>query len=347
MGGANLKQNIAFFFVISVLLLLAACSDGTTGVTKANDSTDEAEYTIRLPHIVATDNPAHKAAEGFKEEVEKESNGRIAVEIFPTGELYDSDRELIEALQLNNIEMSMVGTPSLGNFDERFYVLDLPFIFKDRIAPRKALAGELGDELSAGLDDINLKVLAFGYDGFRHVLNSKKPIKTVDDMNGLKVRVQESEIQEQLFNEFGANASPLAYGELYSALQQNIYDGMDAPFSLVDSGKFNEVQGYMSLTAHQYSGLVFLMSADKFNEMPEDLQDVLTTAGENLETVYYDLVDEEEDTIRADLEDSVEINEISDDERKKFIEAAQPVYDKFSDVIGEDLIELAKEANDY
>lgn len=167
-------------------------------------------------------------------------------------------------------------------------------------------------------------------------------------MKGLKIRVQESEIQEVLFNTLDANASPLAYGELYSALQQNIYDGMDGPFAMIDSGKFHEVQQYMSLTSHQYSCLIFLMSAEKFNELPEELQDVVMTASANMEVEYYDLVDEAEDNIRKEMEDNnlIEINEISEEERQKFVEAVQPVYDEFAEIVGEDLIELARSANE-
>lgn len=341
-----MKKIFALSIISLFMLALVACSGDDQ--SEASDESTDAEHLIRIPHIVSTDNPAHKAVEGFKEEVEKESDGKVEVQIFPNGELYGSDRELIEALQLNNIEMSLVGTPSLGNFDERFYVLDLPFIFDDREGPREALSGELGEELSSGLEDINLKALGYGYDGFRHILNSKQPIETLEDMKGLKLRVQESEIQEAIFNALDANASPLAYGELYSALQQNVYDGMDGPFAMIDSGKFYEVQDYMSLTSHQYSGLVFLMSNDKFNELPEDLQGVVSEATTNMESDYYGLVDEAEDTIRERLEeeDLIEINEISKEERKKFIEATQPVYDEYSDVVGEKLIELAKEAND-
>lgn len=331
------------FFVVLMPFILIAClnEDGDGGAEASGD----AEYVIRLPHIVSTDNPAHHATESFKEEVEKESDGKVEVQIFPNGELYDSDRELIEALQLNNIEMSLVGTPSLGNFDERFYVLDLPFIFDDREGPREALSGELGEELSGGLEELNLKSLGYGYDGFRHILNSKKPIETLEDMKGLKIRVQESEIQEALFNALDANASPLAYGELYSALQQKVYDGMDGPFAMIDSGKFDEVQEYMSLTSHQYSGLIFLMSAEKFNEYPEDIQEIINTAGKNMVEEYYELVDEAEDTIRAELEESIEVNEISEEELQKFKDAVQPVYDEFADVVGQDLIDMAEDSN--
>ncbi|MBY7144518.1 TRAP transporter substrate-binding protein [Virgibacillus sp. NKC19-3] len=340
-----MRKNIFLLCFLSLMVLLVSCSASDSS---GEVSTDEAEFVLRLPHIVSTDNPAHIAALDFQEEVEEESDGRIEVQIFPNGELYDSDRELIEALQLNNIEISLVGAPSLGNFDERFYVLDLPFLFEDREAPRQALAGELGEELSNGLEDINLKVLGYGYDGFRHVLNSQHPIETLEDMNGLQLRVQESEIQEEMFNALGANASPLAYGELYSALQQNVYDGMDSPLGLVDSGLFYEVQDYLSLTYHQYSGLIFLMSQERFNQLPEDLQDIVVTAAADMEDNYYDLVDEAEDTIRQEMEDDnlIEINEISKGERQRLIEAVQPVYDQFAEIVGEDLVDMAKNTDE-
>lgn len=338
-----MKKKLLLVTILSFILVLAACSGGSDDEQSASGDT---EYLIRLPHIVTTDHPAHEAAVNFKEEVEKLSDGRIEVQIFPNGELYGSDREIIEALQLNNVEMSLVGTPSLGNFDERFYVLDLPFLFEDREAPRKALAGELGEELAKGIEEINLKALGWGYDGFRHTLNSKHPIEKLEDFKGLKMRVQESELQESIFNALGANASPLAYGELYSALQQNIYDGMDSPFSIIDSGKFYEVQEYLSLTSHQYSGLIILMSLDFFNELPEDLQDAVVTASKNIEEEYYQMVDESEDTLLEELKEKMEVNEISPEEREKFVEAVQPVYEQFRDVVGEDLIELAKSANE-
>lgn len=345
-------KKIIFVVCLFSLMFIVGCTSGgdeaSTGNDEENDSTGDEEYVIRLPHIVSTENPAHIAALDFKEDVEEESKGKVKVQIFPNGELYSSDRELIEALQLNNIEMSMVGTPSLGNFDERFYVLDLPFLFENRDVPRKALSSELGEELSSGLEEINLKALGYGYDGFRHVLNSKHPIESLEDMEGLKVRVQESEIQEEIFNALHANASPLAYGELYSALQQNVYDGMDGPLAMIDSGKFYEVQEYLSLTAHQYSGLIFLMSAETFNSYPKDLQEVIVTASKNMEEGYYQLVDEAEDNIRKEMESNnlIEINEISEEEREKFIESVQPVYDTFKDVIGEELIEMARNANE-
>jgi len=142
----------------------------------------------------------------------------------------------------------------------------------------------------------------------------------------------------------GANASPLAFGELYSALQQNTYDGMDNSLSLIDSSKFYEVQEYMTVTNHQYSGLIIMINDQLLNDMPDDLQDVITDAGEVTEEEYYELVDEDEENIVDQFveEDLIEITELSSEQRDEFIEATESVYDKYADVIGQDLIDLAR-----
>ncbi|AXI01219.1 C4-dicarboxylate ABC transporter substrate-binding protein [Sporosarcina sp. PTS2304] len=328
-----------------IVVFLSACSgDSDNSATGEEGKGGKDTYTLKFPHIVPTDHPAHKAALVFKEEVEEKSDGRVKVEVFANGELYGSDREIIEAIQLGNADVSMVGTPSLGTFDERFYVLDLPFLFATKEEPREALAGDLGKELSEGLGDINLKGLGYGYDGFRHVLNNKRPITKPEDMKGLKIRVQESEIQQDIFNTLGANASPLAFGELYSALQQKTYDGMDNSLSLIDSSKFYEVQKYLTLTSHQYSGLAILFNNKLFEDMPADIQDIIIEAGKDTEADYYQFVDEDEESManKFQTENLIEVTELTPEEREKFIEVVQPVYKKYEDVIGKDLIDLAK-----
>lgn len=344
-----MKLKVFWFAMLFALAgVLTACSDGDKSADGASGESDGDEIVLRFAHIVEEDNPAHEAAGVFKEEIEKESDGRIKVELFPNGTLYGSDREIIEALQLGNIEVSIVGTPSLGNFNENFYVLDLPYIFEDKEAARTALSGELGDKLAESLESSNLKTLAYGYDGFRHVLNNKRPIEEPADMKGLKIRVQESELQQDIFSDMGSSPSPLAFGELYTSLQQNTFDGMDSTISLIHSGKFYEVQEHLSLTSHSYSATIALIGSKVFDGLPEDLQEVVVAAGEKMETEYYKLVDEYEADSLAEFEaDSlIKINEVSPENREKFIEAIQPVYEKYTKKLDEGLFDLAKSFNE-
>lgn len=341
-------KNKLFLAIMALFIagVLAACSGGDEESSSEGESSGEKEeYVLKLPHIVQEDHPANMAAEVFKEEAEKNSDGRIKVEIFPNGELYGSDRELIEAIQLGNADVSMVGTPSMGNFDESFYVIDLPFLFSDRETAREALSGDLGDKLNEGLADINLKSLGYGYDGFRNFMNNVRPIESPEDMEGLKMRVQESDIQQDIFNELGANASPLAFGELYSALQQNTYDGMDNSLKLTDTSKFYEVQKYLTISKHQYSATIILINNKLFEGMPSDLQDVIVDAGKKMEEAYYKGIDEANDETLVKFKDEKlfeGINELTPEQLQKFIDKTKPVYEKYADIIGQDLIDLAK-----
>ncbi len=352
LGGRRMKLRFMLFALFfTVAGVLAACSDDQKPSDDAggSDNDGEEQFVLRFAHIVEEDNPAHEAAILFKEEVEKESDGRITVNLFPNGSLYGSDREIIEALQLGNIELSTVGTPSLGNFDENFYVLDLPYVFKDKEVARTALAEELGDKLAESLKQkSNLVTLGYGYDGFRHVLNNKHAVEEPADMKGLKFRVQESELQQDIFSNLGTNPSPLAFGELYTSLQQNTFDGMDNTISLINSGKFYEVQEYLSLTSHSYSATITMIGGKVFDKLPEDLQEIVLTAGQNMETEYYKFVDDYEADSLANFEENalIEINDISSENREKFIEAIQPVNEKYTKKLDDGLFELAKTYND-
>lgn len=338
------KSFIPLLTVIFVILILGACSDDKADGEK-NSSDDK--VVLRFPHIFETENPAHEAILNFKSEVEEESDGRIEIEIYPNGEIYGSDREIIEAIQLGNTDMSLVGSPSLGSFDENFFVLDLPYLFKDKTIAKEALQDELGSKLATSLEEHDLKKISYGHESLRHILNTKGPIESPSDLKGLKLRIQESEIQEDIFKAMGSNPSPLSFGELYTSLQQKTYDGMDSTISLIDSGKFYEVQDYLSLTNHSYSGTITLMNNELFDSLSEDLQEIMVTAGENMEEDYYVLVeDSEQESLKKFKDDNlIEINELSDEGYDEFVESVKPVYEKYEDILDDGLLDLAQSYN--
>lgn len=280
--------------------------------------------------------------------MEEKSEGRIKIELYPNGELYTSDREIIEAIQMGTTDISLVGTPSLGSFDKNFYVLDLPYIFKDKHVVKDALQGELGDKLAESLENHNLKKISWGHESMRHILNNKRPINSPEDLNGIKLRVQEAEIQMDIFEAMGSNPSPLSFGEVYQALQQKVFDGMDSTISLIDSGKFYEVNKYLTLTNHTYSGTITLMNKELFDGLPKDLQEILLEAGKNMEEDYYVLIEEsEQESLKKFKEEGlIEVNELTDEGFQEFVEAVQPVYEKYKDILDEGLLELAQSYNE-
>ncbi|MCH4824738.1 MAG: DctP family TRAP transporter solute-binding subunit [Planococcus sp. (in: firmicutes)] len=330
------------------LIILSACGRPDSGTTTTEDGeAGEDTYTLRLAHLVPEEQSSHVAAVAFKEKLESESDGRLIVELYPNGQLYGSDREAIEAVQLGNIEMTIPAVAAMASFNEKFQVFDLPFLFNNNEAAYKALDGELGQELMADLENNDLKGLVFGENGFRHVSNNEGPIESPKDMEGLKMRTLESPLHTDTFNAFGANASPFAFGELYTALQQGTYDAMDCPISLYYTNKFYEVQDYLTLTGHVYAATALLINNDVYNDLPEDLQEIMTEAAEEFRTEQRILAQQQDGEFLDKLkEEGMQVNDLTDEQRNEFREAAKSVYTKYEDQIGKELIDQALAANE-
>ncbi|HSI67663.1 MAG TPA: DctP family TRAP transporter solute-binding subunit [Planococcus sp. (in: firmicutes)] len=331
--------------ILLVAIILSACGR-PDGATSTGEEGGEETYTIRLAHLVPEEQSSHVKAVEFKEKLESESDGRIIVELYPNGQLYGSDREAIEAVQLGNIEMTIPAVAAMASFNDKFQVFDLPFLFNSNEAAYEALDGELGQELMADLENNDLKGLVFGENGFRHVSNNRGPIESPSDLEGLKMRTLESPLHTDTFNAFGANASPFAFGELYTALQQGTYDAMDCPISLYYTNRFYEVQDYLTLTGHVYAATALLANNDFFNGLPEDLQELVTEAAEEFRTEQRELAQQQDSEFMEQLEEAgMQINDLTDEQRDEFREAAESVYTKYEDQIGRDLIDQALAAN--
>ncbi|KYG59237.1 TRAP transporter substrate-binding protein [Planococcus maritimus] len=339
-------KKLTGLILLMLVLILAACGRPDSGSSSDGEGGEGETYTIRLAHLVPEEQSSHVAAVDFKEKLEAESDGRLKVELYPNGQLYGSDREAIEAVQLGNIEMTIPAVAAMASFNEKFQVFDLPFLFNNNEAAYKALDGDLGQELMADLESNGLKGLVFGENGFRHVSNNEGPIEKPEDMEGLKMRTLESPLHTDTFNAFGANASPFAFGELYTALQQGTYDAMDCPISLYYTNKFYEVQDYLTLTGHVYAATSLLMNDDFYNDLPEDLQELLMEASEEFRTQQRELAQQQDTEFMEQLEaEGMQINDLTDEQRDAFREAAAPVYEKYEGQIGADLIDRALEAN--
>lgn len=347
------KKRFSKVFILSlmvlVLLILAACDseDASSEDSNSGDSLSGDVITLQIPHVVPEDHASHLAWEEFKEEVEENSDGRIEVEIYANSSLYGSEREIIEATQLGNVQISGTGTPSLASFVPEFMVADLPFIFKTREAAHEAFDGELGDILNEKLEEIGLIGYRVGENGYRHVLNNKGPVTEPGDLDGMKIRVMENQLYQDMFNVLGADASPLAFGELYSAMQQGTYDAMDNPPSLVYTNNFHEVQDYMSLTGHVYAGVALFANKDFMEGLPDDLRTIIEEGLDNYVTIHRELAYEQDMEYLETLEElGLEINEVTNEQKDVFLEAMQPVYEEYEEIIGKDLIDLAQSYNE-
>lgn len=304
-------------------------------------------YTIKMAYVVPETQSTHiAAAEVFKPYVEEASEGRIKVELYPNGQL-GGDRQAIESVQLGTVHMTIPAVAVLSGFEPKFQVFDLPFVFKSKEAAYKALDGELGDRLAALLIPLGMRNLAFAENGFRHVSNNKGPITKPEDLAGFKIRTMENPVHMATFKALGANPTPISFGELYTALQQKVVDAQENPIPLVYTSKFYEVQKYYSLTGHVYAATVVLVNDAFFTSLPEDLQDILVEGAVRYRTYQRELSQKQDEEMIAKLREAgMEVNELTEEQKRAFIEKTLPVYDQFADEIGADLIELAKKAND-
>ena len=338
---------------VAMMMTLTACGGGGGGEAQGGSSAgtgasgDEKTYTLRIAHLVPEEQSTHVAALKMKETIESKSNGRIKVEIYPNGSLFPSDREAIEAVQLGNVEMTIPAIAPLAGFNKKFMVFDLPFLFKSHEAAYKALDGEVGQELLKDLEASGLKGLVFAENGFRHMSNNNGPITKPEDLKGLKFRTLENPVHTATFNAFGANASPFAFGELYTALQQKMYDAMECPISLYYTNKFYEVQKYLTLSGHVYAATILVANLDWYNSLPDDLKKIVDDAAVEYRDFQRQLAQQQDKEWLEKLkEGGMEVNELTPEQKDVFIKAAQAVYDQFTPEIGEELVKKAMAANE-
>ncbi len=188
------------------------------------------------------------------------------------------------------------------------------------------------------------RILAFWENGFRHITNNVRPINVPEDLKGVKLRTPQGEWRVKMFQEYGANPTPMAFSDVFTALQTGVIDGQENPYAQIASAKFQEVQDYLSITGHVYTPAYVLVSERNFSQLPEDVQQKLTEAAEETQDFVYEKAAELEDELLQVIKDAgVEVNEA---DNQAFIDASQPIYDEFAETVegGEELVSRVREA---
>ena len=225
-----------------------------------------AQQTIKLGYALAKQSHMGIAADAMAELLEKGSNGRFKLEQHAAGSL-GGEREMIEGTQLGTIDVVMVSTGPVGNFVPATLVLDIPFLFRDYAHARAVLDGPIGQEILAKFPEKGMVGLGWGELGFRHVTTSARGIDAPDDMKGLKIRTMENPIHLEAFRALGALPTPMAWPEVFTALQQGTVDGQETPISAIVAAKFSQVQKHLSLTGHVYTPIVFIMARSAYDPL--------------------------------------------------------------------------------
>ncbi len=340
------KLSLVLVILLVLSFTLTGCGSKTDTDTGSNNADDGKVITIRVSHVLQENHPTHTTiADVFKPEVEKNSNGKIKVEIYPNAQL-GSDRQAIEAVSLGSLEMTVPGGPVVSGFYEPYMIFDLPFLFNSREAGYAAWDGELGNKISEGLKEQNIINLGYGENGFRHITNNKGPIYTPADLEGIKIRTMENPLHIAAFKGMGANPTPIAFGELFTALQQKTVDAQETPAAIIYSSKFNEVQKYLTLDGHLFTNCPYLINKDFYEGLSPELQKVVADAiKKTIEVQRETLAKEEANYIEELKKLGMEVNEITPEQKQLFVEASKPAYDLFEEKYGSDLIKLAQSYN--
>ncbi len=225
------------------------------------------------------------AAKFFKMRLEQESGGTLSCDIY-TDNVLGSERELLEGCQFGNYDIVLATNATEASFSHDIFCIDIPWLFDNKQQVYEVLDGPLGDRLGKGLEDVGFKMLQWQENAFRTLSTTNREVKTVDDLKGLKIRIMENELQLTQWKNYGANPTPMAFTELFTALQQGTVDGQDNGAELTWQTKFCEVQKCYTYTKHIYSPYLILMSKEKFDGLTPEQQEIVLRVSD--EAVAYE-----------------------------------------------------------
>ena len=278
------------------------------------------------------------AAKEFNKALKEEAPGQFNVQYFPNRQLGD-EKEMLEGLSFGTLDMAVITNSPISRIALPFQVNDLPFIYASKQQAYKVLDGPAGQELMKTLEAKNIIGLGFAEGGYRHMINNVRQVYTPEDVEGIKWRVMPNPLYIEMFRALGGNAVPMAWGEVFTAVQQGTIDGLEIPVASIYNGHFEEVTKYLSLTSHTYSALGLLMSKRTYyKKLTPDQQKAVRRAGRkavvearrlNTETVA--------DLTRRLKEKGMKVNEVKDP--KAFRAKVKPVYEKFRPTIGSELLD--------
>jgi len=328
--------------VLTAALLFTACggqqpnqSSGQPNQSEKGNGQKAESVIIKLGHGQPVESSAHKSLEKFAEEVKTNTNGAVEVQIFPANQL-GNERDLAEGLTMGTIDMAWISAGVMENFETKFAVFSLPYVFRDYEHVHQIAEGELGKVIfDSLLQGKNIRTLAFYDQGFRFIWNNIKPIEKLEDLKGMKIRAPESPVYVGTFNFLGSNPTPIPWGEVYTSMQTKVVDGFEVFPESVVTNNLNEVTKYGSKSRHIYAGSVLMINEDVYKKLSAEQQDIIHKAAANSEKYNRDLIVESEEKYVKDLEGKgMKINDISEEEIQKFRDAVKPLYKDYADKVG-------------
>ena len=271
----------------------------------------------------------------FKQSFEQKTGGKHKIDLFPNGQL-GSEENTVSNAAIGTLDFSILALNNVTPFSPTVGVLTLPYVIQSVDEAKKLTMGDVGKELTANtVRDANVRIVGWAYSGFRVLTNSKKPVKTLADLQGLKIRVPKNEIMIASYQSWGINPSPMAWGETFTALQQRVVDGQDNPYITISAMKFNEVQKYVTNLRYVFSLEPLIVSESVFKRQPADVQKAILDAGAEASEHSYRWLLDTEDKIRKELvAKGMQIVDPADGEKEFITKATTTVWPKFYESIG-------------
>jgi len=292
---------------------------------------------IKLGHVLAPSHSWNKAAEGFAAEVKQKTDGRVNFVLFPSGQL-GNEKTMLEGLQIGSQGAAIIGSGSLQPIEPKFGIVELPYTWSNAQQAYAAYDGELGAALAKLAAAKNLVIVSWWENGFRHLTNNRGPINTPADLQGLKTRVTPDKMRLDTFTALGANPAPLAFGELYSALQQKVFDAQENPLSIIYTSSFFEVQKYLSLTGHVWGPASLIVAKHTWNRISPEDQKIVQAAANKWRDEQRKMITQGDDDFVARLkEKGMQVNTV---DKAPFIAAVAPVWKTYEPIYGAELMEI-------
>ncbi|WP_102346802.1 TRAP transporter substrate-binding protein [Bacillus sp. Marseille-P3661] len=340
-----MKKKIISVLMILSLFLLAACGGGSStstgssseGESAGTESSSGEKKTLRVSIGVNDQHPEYESAMKFKELVESQTDDFI-VEVYHSGQIAD-DRSAIEMLQFGTLEITIPSTSPLVNFIPAYGVFDLPFTIPSAEVADKVLDGPFGEKMFSLLEEQSLVGLAWWENGFRNLTNDVRAVAKMEDLQGLKIRTMENEIHLDAWKALGANPTPMAFTELFTAMQQGTVDGQENPYPTIDLSQYAEVQQHVSSTNHVYTPFIFLFSKQIWDTLTPEQQEIIRNAA--VEAGKHNRQRSREVAAESleRLKQSMTFTEITPEEHARFAEAVAPVIEKHADTIGKEYVD--------
>jgi tripartite ATP-independent transporter DctP family solute receptor len=316
-----MKKCVFIFMVIAILVAVGSSSIA-------------APINIVLGHPNPEAHSLHKGYVKFKELVETKTNGGITVAIHSAGAL-GGDRQLAESVNIGTIQMALNGSMMLGNYDPRFFVFDLPFLFDSNEAVDKIINGSVGKKLTDVLPGTAIRVLAFPENGYRNLSNNKREVERVSDLNGLKIRVMETPVHLKTFEILGAVPTPVPFPEVYGALQTKMIDAQENANSLFLASRYSEVQSFYTIPGPLFLLDMTIINEGFFQSLSPEYQKIIQESAWEA-AAYQRKISREENDAAVDLikANNVKVTYLSPEAIEEFKERSKPVYEVFKDRIG-------------